>query len=162
MTRFLLMTAATLLIPAALFAADPAAKADKKAGADAAKKLLGEYQIIAGEKYGEAIPAERLKDNMVIITDTTIAVVDRDKKNLYSSSYKISKGTEKGVWYIDLTSEIPKPGEKALGLIQMKGKQASLIYSLTDTRPTSFETGEKELMFKMKKMAKPANLPDTN
>ncbi len=161
--------AATLLSAAPLLADDPADEKEK------APDIRGSYTIAAGEKFGEKIPAERLDDNRVVITADTFAVVDRDSKNLYASTYTLSPAKDlklkkmDGVWFADLVSKIPKEGAAAPALIRVRMKKIkdgaegtpeiaglAIIYSLSDRRPAGFKTGSKDLMFRLKKIAEPA------
>ncbi len=149
---------ASLSLPAADPPAKPAEKkAEKKLG-DAAR-LAGEYTFLSGEKGGEAIPPEHLKDNIAVFDGNTIAVIDKDRKQLYSSTYKLSKGEtpKKNVWRIDMVSQLPKEGEKAAGMIKLDGDQVWLVYGLGDDRAKDFKTtGAHENLFKMKRVAKAA------
>ena len=172
MTR--LFTASLTASAALLLAAAPAL-ADHHEGADKVKApdIKGAYEIVGGEKFGEVIPAERLKDNKVVVTADTIAVIDKDSKNLYASTYKLVPAKDlklknkEGVWFLDLVATIPEEGKgkKAPGLVKVKLKEKdgksevvgmNLIYSLSDKRPAKFKAGAKDLLFKLKKSADPA------
>ena len=135
----------TLAATAAILSAGPAF-ADHHEEDEGAKApdLRGAYEILGGEKYGETIPAPELADNRVIITADTFAVVDRDSKQLYASSYKLTpaKGGKKGMkaadgggaadkkpagmktetWLADFVSTIPEEGAKAPGKIRVRTK----------------------------------------
>lgn len=134
--------------------------------APAAEKIVGSYSITEGAKNGEKIPAERIKDSTVAITPDTIAVVDRDQKKLYSAKYKLMPGGESGVWKIDMESQVPQEGTKALGLLKQDGEQLWLIYTPADERsltnnkrPEGFDkTEEGQHLFKMKRHADAASL----
>ena len=161
------LAACAFLLPAA-------ALADHHEGGEKgdAPDIKGAYKITAGEKYGEKIPTARLSDNRVTVTDKQIAVVDKDKKDLYASDYRIAapvKG-KAGVYEINLVSTIPAPG-KAMGLVMVeyekkkdgaagddekKIKALKLIYSLGGDRPKDFRTGPKELLFVLTPIAEPA------
>ncbi|NNJ26642.1 hypothetical protein [Alienimonas chondri] len=142
-----------------------------------APDLRGSYTIVGGEKFGEEIPAENLKDNRVVITADTFAVVDKDSKNLYASTYQLMPAKDlklknaEGVWFADLVSKLPKAGSTAPALIRVRMKKVkegsdkepeiaavSIIYSLSEYRPTKFKTGPKDLMFRLKKETKPAEV----
>lgn len=169
-----------LLAPAAAFAALLSAApllavAQEDDGKTKAPDLRGSYRIVAGEKFGEPVPADRLKDNRVVITADTFAVVDKDSKNLYASTYKLAPAQDlklknkDGVWFADLISTIPDQGSKAPALIRVQMKKQKegqenaepeiggliLIYSLSEDRPTRFKTGAKDLLFRLRKMADP-------
>ena len=141
-----------------------------------APDLRGFYKLTGGEKYGETIPAARLKDNRATITKERFAVVDKDQADLYASSYKVVgpakvKGEDgtmmEGCYEIDLVSEIPEKGSKAPALLKVvmgeeDGKKVvkrlHLIYSLDGKRPENFKTADKQLAFVMERTAAPADV----
>ena len=163
---------------AAVVASAAAAPADHHEKMDV-PDIKGFYALTGGAKYGEKIPADRIKDTVATVTKDTFAVVDKDQKDLYTSTYKIvgpAKDEDgkmmKDTYEVDLVSTIPKEGTKAPALIkvEMGTKDGmtmvtgmTLIYSLTDRRPKDFAIaeGEKELMFEMKKKAAPATVDGT-
>ncbi|QDT14549.1 hypothetical protein [Alienimonas californiensis] len=169
-----------LLAPAAAFAAllsaaPLLAAPQAEDGETKVPDLRGSYKIAAGEKFGEQVPPDRLKDNSVVITADTFAVVDKDSKNLYASTYKLMPAknlklkNKDGVWFADLISTIPDQGSKAPALIRVQMKKPKegqenaepeiagliLIYSLSDERPTRFKTGAKDLLFRLRKTTDP-------
>ena len=160
--------ALTLSLAAGLLAAGPALADHHEKGE--MPDIKGFYKIVGGEKYGEKIPADRLKDNRVTITSERFAVVDKDQKDLYASAYKLMKAGDdapKGVYECNLVSEIPEKGSKspALVKVQLKEKDGKMtveklwiIYSLTEERPKDFKTEGKQLMFEMTPLAKPATI----
>ncbi|MFH5804591.1 hypothetical protein [Alienimonas sp. DA493] len=168
----------SLFVPAAALAALLSAApllADDPEGEAKAPDLRGSYRIVAGEKFGEPIPAERLKDNRVIVTSDTLAVVDKESRNLYASAYELMSAKDlklkktDGVWFADLVSTIPDKGSRAPALIRVQMKKSQegredaepeiaglvLIYSLSADRPTKFKTGPKDLLFRLRKMTDP-------
>jgi uncharacterized protein (TIGR03067 family) len=129
---------------------EPAAdKADKTCTPES---LVGRYVIVGGEKEGMKEPDERIKGTTVTFTTQTVVVADKDKKEIYSASYKLNATTNP--CDITLTSRVESSaGEIARGLIQKDGGTLRLIYSLpTGEIPVTFKTKEKQLMFVMKKM----------
>jgi len=169
--------AAALLSAAPLLADDP--EGDRKA-----PDIRGSYTILSGAKFGEEVPLDRLKDNRVIVTADTFAVVDKDSQNLYASSYTLMPAKEgelkmknvEDVWYADLVSTIPQKGSKAPALIRVRMKkpradapetkpeiaQLWIIYSLSEDRPTRFKTGPKDLMFRLKKSTDPVSVEEVS
>lgn len=113
--------------------------------------LVGRYLIVSGEKEGMAEPEERIKDTVVTFTKDAVIVVDKDKKERYSASYKLD--STKNPSTIIMTSRVKESaGEMARGLIQKDGDTLRLIYALpTGEIPSGFKTREKQLMFVMKK-----------
>ncbi|HEX6985213.1 MAG TPA: hypothetical protein VF170_07540, partial [Planctomycetaceae bacterium] len=126
---------------------DPSGRRDPR------QRLVGQYEIVEGAKDGEAIPKDRL-NNTVAITRDTIAVVDREKKELYSAKYELRRGGERGLWQIDMESKVPEEGAKAVGLLKREGEQLWLIYDLNGVRPENFDkTAKGQHLFKMKRKA---------
>ncbi len=125
--------------------------ADKKTTADS---LVGRYTITSGEKEGNKEPEERIKGTTVTFTKDTIKVADKDKKEVYSATYKLDTTTTPA--QITMTSQVEgDSGEIARGLIQQDKDDDNvvrLIYALpTGEVPKEFKTKEKQLMFVMKK-----------
>ena len=126
-------------------------KADKKTTAES---LVGRYTIRSGEKEGTKEPEERIKGTTVTFTKETVIVADKDKKEIYSASYKLDTTTTPP--QITMTSRVKdSAGEIARGLIQQDKDDDNvvrLVYALpTGEIPTEFKTKEKQLMFVMKK-----------
>jgi uncharacterized protein (TIGR03067 family) len=115
------------------------------------ESLMGRYIIVGGEKEGAKEPAERINGTVVVFTKETVVVIDKDKKERYSASYKLNATTNP--CNITMTSRVEgSAGEVARGLIKTEGDTVELIYALpTGEIPASFKTKEKQLMFKMKK-----------
>ena len=115
------------------------------------ESLVGRYAIVGGEKEGVKEPEERIKGTTVTFTKDTVVVADKDKKEIYSASYKLNATTNP--CDITMTSRVESSGgEIARGLIQKEGDTVRLIYALpTGEIPASFKTKEKQLMFVMKK-----------
>jgi uncharacterized protein (TIGR03067 family) len=133
---------------AALLLAGAAAAADDAGGAS---QLVGTYTIVAGEKFGQKEPADRVKDITVRFTDKEVVVTDKDKKQVYAASYKLA--TNQKPWRITMVSTLaPSAGQTAKGLIEKKGDTVRLIYAEGGGEmPTDFKTKDKQLMFVMKK-----------
>ncbi len=113
--------------------------------------LIGRYVIVSGEKDGLTEPAGRIKGTTVVFTKDTVVVTDKEKKEIYSASYKLKTTTNP--CDITMTSRAgSSPGEIARGLIQKEGNKVRLIYALpTGEIPSGFKTKEKQLMFVMEK-----------
>ena len=147
--------AISLCMPVMLFAQQTAQNSEAQSQErDRGRRIVGQYEITSGAKDGVEIPKERL-NNTVAITRDTIAVVDRDKKELYSASYKLTRsGTERGLWNIDMESKVPQAGSKAVGLLKRNGEELWLIYAIDGKRPENFEkTTKGQHLFKMKRKA---------
>jgi uncharacterized protein (TIGR03067 family) len=115
------------------------------------ESLVGRYVITGGEKEGTKEPDERIKGTTVTFTKETVVVADKDKKEIYSASYKLNATTNP--CDITMTSRVDSSaGEIARGLIKKQGDTVQLIYALpTGEIPAAFKTKEKQLMFVMKK-----------
>lgn len=115
------------------------------------ESLAGRYVIVSGEKEGAKEPDERIKGTVVTFTKETVVVADKDKKEIYSASYRLNATTNP--CDITLTSRVESSaGQVARGLIQKEGDTLRLIYALpTGETPAAFKTKEKQLMFVMKK-----------
>jgi uncharacterized protein (TIGR03067 family) len=130
------------------------------------KSLVGRYTITSGEKEGSKEPQERITGTTVTFTKETVIVADKEKKEIYSASYKLDTKTNPA--QITMTSKVAgSAGEIARGLIQQDKDDDNvvrLIYALpTGEIPTEFKSKEKQLMFVMKreKEKEPANSPAT-
>lgn len=84
-------------------------------------------------------------------TEETVVVADKEKKEIYSASYKFNPTTNP--CDITMTSRVESSaGETARVLIKQNGDMLRLIYALpTGEIPVAFKTKEKQLMFVMKK-----------
>src|SRR5262249_30633745 len=113
--------------------------------------FVGRYVIVAGERDGAKEPEERIRGTTVTFTKDSVVVADKDKKELYSATYKLNATTNP--CDITMTSRVESSaGEIARGLIQKEGDTLRLIYALpTGEIPSGFKTKEKQLMFVMKK-----------
>ena len=126
----------------------PSSKTDKTCTPES---LVGRYVIVGGEKEGVKEREERIQGTTVTFTRETVVVVDKDKKEIYSASYKLNATTNP--CDITMTSRVESSGgEIARGLIQKEGDTVRLIYALPSGEiPASFKSKEKQLMFVMKK-----------
>jgi uncharacterized protein (TIGR03067 family) len=124
---------------------------DKTDKACTPKDLVGRYVIVSGEKDGLKEPEERIKGTVVTFAKDSVVVADKDKKELYSATYKLD--STKNPSTIIMTSKVESSaGEIARGLIKKEGDTLHLIYALpTGEIPAEFKTREKQLMFIMKK-----------
>ena len=125
-------------------------KADKTCTPES---LIGRYNIVDGEKEGAKEPKDRFDGIAVTFTKDTVVVADKEKKEIYSASYKLNSTTNP--CDITMTSRVKdSAGEVARGLIQKEGDTVKLIYALPSGEvPTKFQTKEKQLYFVMKKAA---------
>jgi uncharacterized protein (TIGR03067 family) len=113
--------------------------------------LVGRYVIVSGEKEGAKEPEARIQGTTVTFSKESVVVIDKNKKEMYSASYKLNSTTNP--CDIVMTSRVEGyAGEVARGLIQKEGNTVRLVYALPEGEiPTEFKTKEKQLMFVMKK-----------
>ncbi len=115
-----------------------------------ATDLIGNYSIIAGEKFGQPESQERLKGSGVRFSERSVVVSDPDKNETYAADFVLDCSVTP--CRITMTATKPNSGEVAHGLIERSGDTVRLIYSLPgEEKPTSFTTAGKQLMFVMEK-----------
>ena len=90
--------------------------------------LDGLYSVTAGEKDGKEIPPDKLKGLLIKFDGDKVMGTDKDKKVFFGSTFTIDKTTSP--YTITMTSTAPKAGEKAMGIIEMKGDTVKLCYAL--------------------------------
>jgi uncharacterized protein (TIGR03067 family) len=139
------------LVTTVLVGAPTLGAAQPAAVKTAASALMGSYTIVAGEKDGQKLPAERVKGSSVRIAENAITTFDNDQKETYAASYTLD--TSREPWRITMTSTMaPIKGEVAHGLIKQYGDTVQLIYAVRGgTMPTDFTTDDKQLLFTLKK-----------
>jgi uncharacterized protein (TIGR03067 family) len=130
-----------------------AAQDQKKQAEPEAASLAGTYRITAGQVGKAKIPAEHLKDDRVTITDRTISVFDKNRKETYAATYSLDK--KKTPWVLHMTSTVaPSPGVKSEGLVGKDGSTLKLIYALPGGKaPDDFEPEEKQQLFVLERQA---------
>ncbi len=114
--------------------------------------LTGSYSIVSGEAEGQPAPADKIRDDVVRFTESTVTVTDKDRKETWSATYKIDPSTKP--CRIMMTEKSgPNKGERARGLIEKQGDTVKLIYALPGgDMPTGFDhTKPKQLMFVLKR-----------
>lgn len=116
-------------------------------------KLDGTYTIVAGEKNGTEIPADKLMGSIIKFDGETVLGTDKDKKEFFGCTFQIDKTTSPHT--ISMTSTAPMKGEKAVGIIEMKGDTVKLCYALPGgDAPKEFKTKEKQHCFTLKRVTK--------
>ncbi len=113
--------------------------------------LTGEYRIVSGERNGAPIDQNELKDAAVYINDKTIIVYDKERKEMFASTYTLE--TNQKPWHVTLIStKAPDVGATAKGLVESDQNRVKLIYALPNGQPpTTFRAGEQQQMFVMEK-----------
>ncbi|HWF59440.1 MAG TPA: TIGR03067 domain-containing protein [Nitrospira sp.] len=113
--------------------------------------LTGEYRIISGERNGAPIDQGELTDTSVYINDKIIIVYDKERKEMFASTYTLE--TNQKPWHVTMIStKSPDVGAIAKGLVEADQNKVKLIYALPNGQPpTSFKAGEQQQMFVMEK-----------
>ena len=132
------------------------AKADEPTKtSQAARELVGRYQLVSGEKDGHSIPPDRIKGSTMRIAANAMTTFDKDEKEVYVATYELDTSTRP--WRITMTAKVaPDKGEgsKASGLIEKNGDTVKLIYALPGGKtPSEFKAGENQQLFVLKKVA---------
>ena len=119
-----------------------------------ASELVGRYELVSGEKDGQAIPAARLKGSTLRIAANAMTTFDKDEKEVYVATYDVD--TSSKPWRITMTAKVTpdkSEGSQASGLIEKSGDTVQLVYALPGEKtPTEFKTGEKQHLFVLKKI----------
>jgi uncharacterized protein (TIGR03067 family) len=125
-------------------------------GKAGAADLIGSYRVVAGERNGDEIAADRLKGVTVRIAANAITTLDNKEKEVYVATYKLDTGRKP--WRITMTATVaPAGGEgtRAVGLIARDGDTVKLIYALPGGEaPAEFKTGDRQQMFVLKRTGK--------
>lgn len=144
MTRVLTLAALVGLAASPLTAEEPAKKDNVPA------TLPGTYLIVSGERGGKPIPAEEIKGALVEITKTRIVSTDKDRKELFAATYRLDTSMKPN--RIHMTSTVPAPGTKAVGVIEVTGDTIKVCYNLPGGKvPTDFKTEENQQCFVLKR-----------
>lgn len=125
--------------------------ADDKAGTD----IKGRWTITAGENEGKQVSADKLTGNRVVITDDTIAALDKEQQKLYVATYKLDRSKQPMAISM-VVAEGKDKGKKAEGIIVVKDDELRLAYSLEGAAPKDFRTADKDkghqLSFTLKRL----------
>ena len=140
-TSYVALAVFLLIAPACTGRASDQPKAD----------LTGEYRIVSGERNGSPIDQGELTDTSIYINDKTIIAYDKDRKEMFASTYTLE--TNQKPWHITMIStKSPEVGAVAKGLVEADGNKIKLIYALPKGQPpTNFKAGEQQQMFVMEK-----------
>jgi len=145
MSKVVSFSFVVLLLTPALTPAD-----DKK---DDVSKLYGTYTVASGKRDGKDLPKSDFEKSVVRIEEGKITGHDKDKKEFFGATYTLDTGSKP--WKISMVSTGPKKGEKAEGVIEADGDTVRIAYALPGGKaPTSFEAGEKQQSFVLKRAKK--------
>jgi uncharacterized protein (TIGR03067 family) len=155
--RFVMVALLALCPAVALTQEKPDGKAELKA-----KDLAGTWKIVESHKDGVKSPKEHFEGTIVRFTEDAIVATDKEKKDVYSASYKLD--TSKSPAVIVMTSTLPdNKGAVANGLIEREGDTLRLIYTLpkelggedAPTPPKDFKTKKGQILSVMQKRTEP-------
>jgi hypothetical protein len=162
------LAALTLGTALAQDAAQDAAKPKKpadgkrpKAAACDPQRFVGTYRIVSGKEHDKEMAKEELAGTKTTITAATIVTYDKDERETYSASYKLSPGGE-GFCRLTMTSKATPTRKEVTtdGLIKREGRAVTLIYALPGgAAPDDFEPEAQQQLFVLRperKKQKPA------
>jgi uncharacterized protein (TIGR03067 family) len=120
---------------------------------DAATAVEGSYKIVSSEKNGQPTPKEEIDGMVVTFTKDKILTIDRDKKEVYSATYKIDS-TQKPAMITMVSTMEQFKGATAKGLVEIGKDKVKLIYTLPDGKimPTEFKTFEGQVMVLLERL----------
>lgn len=110
---------------------------------------VGFYRIVSGENDGDPLPANRVADHVVRITESMIVVLDADENSLYACEYSLKPAEEDRPDRLDMkTAEetaaaTPQTAKGILrkGVNEEGRPYVMLCYSMIgDEYPEEFET----------------------
>jgi uncharacterized protein (TIGR03067 family) len=114
-----------------------------------APKIEGKWTLVSGKKNGSDIDENSKKSTYTI--DKTKITIEGDGAK-FVMGYKFDEKDPKNVTFEILESPIPDlKGQKALGILELKGDDMKMAYSTDkDKRPKDFE-GKADFLFVFKK-----------
>jgi len=130
------------------------AMAEDKKAEKVKSELDGIYTIVSGQRASKEIPADHLTGSVVLFEGDKVLGTDKDKKEFFAATFKIDTSTTPHK--IMMVSTTQNKGQKADGVIEIKGDTIRLAYALPGGEtPTDFRTEENQHYFVMKKVKKP-------
>jgi uncharacterized protein (TIGR03067 family) len=122
---------------------------DKQGKFDAAK-LVGTWKYVSGEKNGEKIDKDRLKDQTVSITKDTITLKG---EQTFVIKYELDAKKKPATVKMEITESPFGAGAKAEGILELKGDELKICYTPDGEAPKKFETkeGSKAHLFILKR-----------
>jgi uncharacterized protein (TIGR03067 family) len=137
------MRMAIRLAAAAVLVAGPALADEKKDSKFDAAKLVGKWDFVSGQKPGEKLDADRLKDQSVEITKETLTL--KGPAGTFVMKYSIDAAKSPAALKLEITEAPFGAGTKADGIIEFDGDNLKLCYADPgEPAPTSFEVKEKD------------------
>lgn len=143
------MTSTRTAAVAALLCLLPLASAED----DRKGTLDGTYSVVSGRRDGKDLPKADFDKSVVVFDGNKIYGHDKDKKEFFGATFTIDTASKP--WKIAMTSTSPKKGERSDGVIEANGDTVRLAYALPGGKtPTTFEAGEKQHSFVLKRVEK--------
>src|SRR5262249_27915700 len=142
-----LVVAMVLVVPVPAADKD---KDDKDAKFDAAK-LVGKWKYLSGEKDGEKVGEDRLKDQTVTITKETFTLKG---EATFVMKYEIDAKKSPATVNFTMTESPFGAGATAEGILELKGDELKVCYApMGGARPKTFGTkkGSKDFYFVLKR-----------
>src|SRR5262249_52914972 len=134
---------ACLTVCAILFTSVPLSGGEKDKGKEGgfdAAKLLGQWKYVSGEKGGEKVEAENLKQ-VVTITKDTWTLKDDDSK--FVMKYELDAKKDPVAIKFTMTESPFGAGAKTNGIIELKGDELRVCYNADGKdAPKKFATKE--------------------
>jgi len=113
----------------------------------------GTYTIVSGERAGKEIPADHITGSIVVFEGNNVFGTDKNKKEFFAATFQIDTGTTPHT--IRMVSTTQNKGQKADGVIEVKGDTVRLAYALPGgATPTDFKTKVDQHYFVMKRVKK--------
>ena len=114
-----------------------------------AGKLLGTWNIVAGEVGGKKEPPERIKDTTVEFTRDRVVVTNKDATRTYRATYKLDLKHKPYAIVMKAEGGADK-GKVAQGIFRLESDQLTMCYALPGSAaPTEFRTapGDRRMLF---------------
>jgi len=132
-----------LVTLAVLVAGGPASADEKKDAKFDATKLVGKWDFVSGQKPGEKLEADRLKDQSVEFTKDTLTL--KGPAGTFVMKYKVDATKSPAAISLEITDGPAGAGSKSEGIIEIDGDKLKLCYADPgEPAPKSFEVKEKD------------------
>jgi uncharacterized protein (TIGR03067 family) len=128
---------------AVLVAVGPAWAEEKKDAKFDAAKLVGKWDFESGQKPGEKLDADRLKDQSVEFTKETLTL--KGPAGTFVMKYKIDTAKSPAAISLEITEAPFGVGSKSDGIVEFDGEKLKFCYADPgEPAPKSFEVQEKD------------------
>jgi uncharacterized protein (TIGR03067 family) len=132
-----------LAVAAVLVAGGPAPADEKKDARFDADKLAGKWDFVSGQKPGEKLEADRLKDQSVEFTKDTLTL--KGPAGTFVMKYKVDATKSPAAISLEITEAPFGAGTKSEGILEFDGDKLKFCYADPgEPAPKSFEVKEKD------------------